>query len=118
MEGFQNPLKYYEKASIFLMTSAYEGFPMALIESQQNGVVPIAMDSYSSLHDIIENDKNGIIISDNDIKGFVKALKNLMQNQDKRKIMAEEGLKSCKQYNVGVIVDKWERIFNELLSRK
>lgn len=39
------------------MTSAFEGFGMTLVEAQQYGVVPIVMDSYKSLHDIIKNDE-------------------------------------------------------------
>lgn len=118
MEGFKNPLPYYQKASIFLMTSAYEGFPMSLIESQQNGVVPIAMDSYSSLHDIIDNGDNGIIVADNDIDGFTKELKRLMQDRELRKDMAKHGLCSCDRYKIDIIVNKWESIFKKLISHK
>ena len=118
MEGFKNPLPYYQKASIFLMTSAYEGFPMSLIESQQNGVVPIAMDSYSSLHDIIDNGDNGIIVADNDIDGFTKELKRLMQDRGLRKDMAMHGFCSCDRYKIDIIVNKWESIFKKLLSNK
>lgn len=116
MEGYKNPLPYYKHASIFVMTSAYEGFPMALVESLQNGVVPIAMDSYSSLHDIIQNKINGIIVGDNDIKSFYKELVVIMKDSSKRNMMAHEGLKSCERYKVSIIVDKWEKIFKELKS--
>lgn len=112
LEGYQNPLPYYKKASLFVMTSAYEGFPMTLVESLQNGVVPIAMDAYSSLHDIITNGENGMIVPDGDIKAFSKALSILMTDDDKREKMAEAGMNSCKQYQVSQIVDKWEKIFN------
>lgn len=114
LEGYQNPLPYYKKASLFVMTSAYEGFPMTLVESQQNGVVPIVMDAYSSLHDIITNGENGMIIPDGDIKAFSMSLAILMTDDDKRKKMALAGMNSCKQYQVSHIVDKWEKIFNRL----
>lgn len=114
MEGYRIPLPYYEKASVFVMTSAYEGFPMALIEAQQNGVVPIAMDSYSSLHDIIQNNVNGMIVGDNDVDSFHTELVSLMKNPNKRLYMAANGFKSCEKYKVSVIVDKWEKIFKEL----
>lgn len=116
IEGFKYPLPYYQKASIFLMTSAYEGWGMTILEAQQNGVVPIAMDSYSSLHDIIDNGKNGIIVSDNDIDRFTEKLKKLMKDQELRHCMAQHGLESCKRYKVEVVVDKWEKIFSEMLN--
>lgn len=114
MEGYRIPLPYYEKASLFVMTSAYEGWGMTLVEAQQNGVVPIAMDSYSSLHDIIQNNVNGIIVDDNDSVSFHKELVSLMKNPNKRLYMAANGFKSCEKYKVSVIVDKWEKIFKEL----
>lgn len=114
LEGYQNPLPYYQKASLFVMTSAYEGWGMTLVEAQQNGVVPVAMDTYSSLHDIITNGENGIIVLDNDIDAFTTALSSLMFNADRRRQMAEAGLKRCKQYQISHIVNKWEEIFNRL----
>lgn len=114
MEGYRIPLPYYEKASLFVMTSAYEGWGMTLVEAQQNGVVPIAMDSYSSLHDIIQNNVNGIIVDDNDSVSFHNELVSLMKNPNKRLYMAANGFKSCEKYKVSVVVDKWEKIFNEL----
>lgn len=62
-EGRRYPIPYYKRASIFAMTSAFEGFPMSIIEAQQNGVVTIVMDSFLSVHDIIDNDVNGVLIS-------------------------------------------------------
>lgn len=35
---------------------------MTLLESQQMGVVPIAIDTYKSLHDIVQDNYNGVIV--------------------------------------------------------
>lgn len=114
MEGFQNPQPYYRKASIGVITSAYEGFPMSLVESQQTGVVPVAMNSYASVYDIIENGKNGLIVNDGDIDSFALALKELMLDKGKRESMARKGFKSCERYSTRKVVDKWEKIFNDI----
>lgn len=114
-EGFKNPCPYYERASIFVMTSAFEGFGMTLVEAQQYGVVPIAMDTYGSLHDIIKNENNGLIISDNDLNMFVAKLKQLMLNNKYRFDLAQNGLLTCKKFNVNTVVDRWEDLFNKLI---
>jgi glycosyltransferase involved in cell wall biosynthesis len=110
-EGFQNPLPYYQRASIFVMTSAYEGWPMTLVEAQQYGVVPIVMDSYASLHNIIEDDKNGVIVPDGDVVLFAEKLKNLAENEKMRLDLAMSGLESSRRFKIENIVDKWENIF-------
>lgn len=114
MEGFMNPLPYYRRACILVMTSAYEGLPMTIVESQQNGVVPIAMDSYRSVHDIIKDGYNGYIVADNDIESFTNRIKLLMKDEALRNEMAERGYESCCRFSVDKVVDKWEKIFAEL----
>lgn len=113
-EGFKNPQQYYLSSSIFLMTSAFEGFGMTLVEAQQYGVVPIVMNSYKSLHDIIKNNENGIIIPDNDLEMFVKELKNLILDDKRRRQLAENGSATCKKFSVNTIVPLWENLFRTL----
>ena len=115
-EGFRDPRPYYNESSIFVMTSAFEGFGMTLVEAQQYGVVPMAMDSYLSLHDIVENGINGIIIENDNIEEYVSKLKKLMSNETERRSMAYAGLDSCKRFSVKAIVDHWEKLFNQLME--
>lgn len=111
-EGFKNPNEYYAKSSIFLMTSAFEGFGMTLIEAQNFGCVPIVMDSVSVFHDIIENMQNGILTPDNDLKKFVEKLCLLMDNAELRKKMAENGLKLIEKFSIDKILPEWEKLFS------
>lgn len=115
-EGFKNPRKYYNEASIFVMTSAFEGFGMTLVEAQQYATVPIVMDTYLSLHDIIKNENNGLIIPNNDINMYVSKLKQLMLDDNYRLKLAYNGLSTCKKFNIANIADKWELLLNNLIK--
>lgn len=106
-EGYQNPQPYYKRAKIFLMTSAFEGFGMTLVEAQQFGVVPIVMDSYLSLHDIIKDGVNGCIVPDDDMEGFVNCLKILMEDENMMNSLRCNGLTSITKFSVNNIVDMW-----------
>lgn len=116
MLGFRQPLPYYKKAKIFLMTSAYEGFSMSLIEGQQSGVALIVMDSYESLHEIVTDIENGLLVKDGDVGDFTDKLKLLMADDKLRNRLADNGLKTCQRFTVGTLVDKWETIYNGLLK--
>ena len=61
LEGFKRPDNYYKRASILLLTSEFEGFPLVLAESMSFGVIPVVYGSFSAIYDIIENNKDGII---------------------------------------------------------
>ena len=115
-EGFKNPRKYYNEASIFVMTSAFEGFGMTLVEALQYATVPVVMCTYSSLHDIIINEYNGLIIPDNDIDMYVSKLKQLMSDDKYRLKLAHNGLSTCRKFNVKNITDEWELLLNNLIK--
>ena len=113
-EGFQDPRPYYEKAQLFLMTSALEGFGMTLVEAQQYGVVPIVMDTFLSLHDIITNNKNGLITSPGNIEEFATAIMKLLADEQLRTKMARQCLVECQRFFANKVVDQWEKMFLEL----
>lgn len=111
--GFCNPKPFYEKAQIFCMTSIYEGFGMVLTEAMQHSVIPIAFDSYSSVHDIITNNKNGVIIPAFDEKEYANKLKGLINNSEVRFRLAEEAKISSKYFSKEKIFDMWEKLIIE-----
>ena len=111
-EGKQNPLSYYQHASIFMMTSAFEGWPMTLMEAMQNGCVPIVFDSFKAVYDIVDSNKNGIIVSNNDVDTYVKELVRLMDDDNYRKQLAQNALADCKRFNKEHVVNQWIELFN------
>ncbi len=117
-EGYQQPLPYYHRAKIFLMTSAFEGFPMTLVEAQQSGVVPVVMDSFASLHDIVKDGYNGRIVKEGDIPAFVGAVVDLMEHGDRCTEMARHGLETSRLFGVEKVVDRWMRLFSGMMENK
>ena len=113
-EGRKEPLEYYRRASIFMMTSLYEGWGLTSVEAQQMGVVPVAFEAYEALQDIIRNQDNGILIPDRHIHEYATQLKELMTDSRKRQEMAVNALTSCRQFSIGHIVQKWCRLFGNL----
>lgn len=113
-KGWQKPLSYYLDSSVFLMTSSFEGFGITLVEAQNYGCVPIAMDSFLALHDIITNGKNGFIVPNNDINAFAEKVCLLMNNANLREKIAENAITDCKKFDVLEIAKKWENLFMEL----
>ena len=50
-----NPIDYYVKSRIMLLTSKFEGFPMVLIEAQRTGTVPVAYPCSGGVEDILSD---------------------------------------------------------------
>lgn len=105
--GQTNPEKYYMRASIFLMTSAFEGWGLTLTEAQQKGCVPIVMDSFSTVHDIICDEETGFIIPNNNMDMFVDKMIYLIENKNIRMNMAKKSIQSCQKFSPNEVGEKW-----------
>lgn len=115
--GYKNTYPYYKRASMMLMTSKYEGWPMVLMEGQQMGVVPVSFNSFESITDIINDGENGIIIPNNDIEKFVSGMKELMLNNNQRNLMAANAIESSKRFNLDHVIDKYLNLFESLIQK-
>jgi glycosyltransferase involved in cell wall biosynthesis len=110
--GYQNPNNYYKRSKVFLMTSVAEGLPLTIVEAQQLGVVPVVLETFSGVHDLISDGVNGRIVKSE--RYFQKCLMDTMMNSDKREMMAYNGMESCKKFYAPYIVDQWEKLFDNL----
>lgn len=106
-----NPMSYYSRAMIFMMTSDVEGFGMVLIEAMSARCVPVAMNCFLALPDIVANRQNGMIVEKDDISGMVTSTEYVIAHFDEMAIHAQE---SVKRFDVEIIVNKWEKLFNSL----
>lgn len=113
-EGNKDPLPYYQKASIFLMTSQLESWGLTITEAQQCGVVPVALNSYPSLTDIISNNENGLITEDNNLDSYVNAIKLLIENDSLRHKLASKSIDSAHRFESKSIAQKWINLINRL----
>lgn len=116
LPGRVDPEAYYRRAAIFAMTSAREGWGLTLTESQQFGCVPIAMDSFASLRDIITDGHDGIIIPDGDVDALASAMKRLMSDEKLRTRIAANGIESAKRYERTNVVSQWESLLNRVVN--
>lgn len=117
-EGFQKPEPYYKRASLLLLTSEYEGFPLVLAECMSYGVVPIVYDSYSAVKDIVDNQVNGIILpyhsNGYDAKEAAQRISEVMKNDLNRKKMALAAIEKSKYYSVENVYKEWEQTLNTI----
>lgn len=118
-EGFQPPKEYYKRASILMLTSDFEGFPLVLAEAMSFGVVPVVYDSFSSVRDIIVDGVNGVIVSNVNRKfdaiEMAKSITSLMNDSVKLKDMSIAAQKKSKDFSLETIYMQWLDVFNNIL---
>ena len=113
-EGRQNPVEYYRHSSIFLMTSAFEGFPMTLCEAQQMACVPVVYDSFASLPEVVTDGVNGRIVKNMAREQFVNTLLSLIKEPAALCDMMHAAVQSCQRYKQPQILSEWKQLLTHL----
>lgn len=107
----------YAHSSLIVMTSNYEGFGMVLVEAMACGVPAVAFDCKCGPKDIIQDGKNGLLVSNGDIQGLADAMMTLMGNEALRKRMGEEARKVISTYSEETVMSQWIRLFTDLVGK-
>lgn len=106
----KNIKEYYEKASIYLMTSRFEGLPMTLIEAQSFGLPIISYDIKTGPRDIINDKEDGYLIENDNSKLFVEKFLELSSNQEKIEEFSKNSYRNSERFKLKNIIDKWKII--------
>lgn len=108
--GFADPTKYYQKAKVFWMTSKFEGWGMTLIEAMQQGCVPVAYQTFSSISDIIDNGNNGFLIRPDDMDSFIVKSVLLAKEENLRFEMSNSAIRKVDNFSIDRIINKWNKL--------
>lgn len=110
--GRQNPVEWYKKAKILMLTSR-EGWGLTLTEAMQFKVIPIAYQSYSSVTDIIRDGYNGYLIKNRETCLYAEKLVWIMENYERLQDVRQNGHEHIQQFAVEKIIDQWVDLLSE-----
>ncbi len=112
--GWQNDLaSFYKTANLFIQTSLFEGYGLALVEAGLNGLPVVS--TPVGIADELENGKDAYICNVGDKEAFAKAVCDLIENNFKRenlrlnlKNTLENKLISKEEY-LKLLLNAWEQ---------
>ena len=107
----ENVLDAMKKASVYAMTSHSEGFPFVLIEAMSCGLPVVAFDVRVGPKAIINDNKNGLLVTDGDLEAFNKALCKLIEDSELRIAYSQKSFERANDFTEEKIVQKWISIF-------
>ncbi|MAU72708.1 MAG: group 1 glycosyl transferase [Pseudozobellia sp.] len=113
--GFRTDVKeIMAQSEVFILSSRYEGLPMVLLEAMSQGMACIAYDCKTGPSDIIVDNKNGILVEDQNLDQMSIQLANLLDDQNLRESLSENGINSLKNFSIDSVISKWEVLFDSL----
>ena len=110
IENTKNIKEYYKKASIYLMTSRFEGLPMTLIEAQSFGLPIISYDIKTGPKDIVNDSEDGYLIENDDKEKFADKFLELSQDREKIQKFSQKAYENSKRFKLDSIIEKWKEV--------
>lgn len=102
-----------QKAKIYALTSENECFPMVILEAQANGLAVISYDCPNGPRNIIQHE-NGILIENQNINKFAKALAETIRDDEKIKILSKNAVQNVERFGSEIVMKKWNSLLHQL----
>lgn len=77
----------YEDASIFVLPSRWEGFPLSLIEAMSHGCIPIVTDCCDAYSDLISDSRYGYIIENESETELLRTISDILKMEKEQRKM-------------------------------
>jgi glycosyltransferase involved in cell wall biosynthesis len=101
-------------ASIFVLSSRTEGFPLVLVEAMSHGMAVVAFDCPTGPRDVIDDHRNGILVPPRDIDALARGLREMIGNPELRRRCGTAARETGRAYTVDAIGPRWESLFRQL----
>ena len=109
MNGLSKDLRSdYQRCGLFVLSSRYEGLPLALMEAMSCGCCCVAFDCPNGPAELIENGKTGMLISPDSTDSFAAEMNRLIDDKKARKQLGDaayEHAKAC--FGLEPIMQQW-----------
>jgi glycosyltransferase involved in cell wall biosynthesis len=104
------------KASVFALSSRFEGLPMVLIEAMSKRLPVVSFDCPTGPRQVVVHGHNGLLVPNGDVDAFASALLEVIEDDDKRRSMGDAALETARRYDVEVIGRRWAEFLADIAA--
>jgi glycosyltransferase involved in cell wall biosynthesis len=104
------------QSQIFVLSTHYEGMPLALVEAMAAGCACIATDVIG-VRGVIEDGVNGLLVPENNPQAMASALSRLIQNPELTQRLGEKAQKKAYLvYSMNIMYGRYDSLFHSLVK--
>ena len=106
------------RASVFALSSRFEGFGMVLLEAMSKGLAVVSFDCPQGPGELITDGVDGVLVPAEDVAALAAALERVMGDEDERRRLADAGLRRARDFDPAVVGARWDALLDELLAAR
>lgn len=103
----------YRAASLYVMSSRWEGLPMTLLEAQHFGLPSVSADCPTGPREVLSGG-SGLLVEPEEPQALADGLAKLMGNPDERADMGRTAIENAQRFRPEGIRKEWEVMFAEM----
>lgn len=112
----KNPYPYLNKSDVFVMSSHYEGYPLALVEALTLGKAIIATNC-TGPKEALDNGKYGLLVEPGNVEQLAAAIRELVNNPEKIKHYQKLSLIRAEVFDFNKNMNRIEEIIKNHVER-
>lgn len=117
MGNVNNVVDYLKRASIFVVTSKYEGLGMNLLEARSMQVPCVSFNVRMGPREIIHDNIDGYLVPEFDCDVMAEKIEELINQPELREKFAQQALLLMREFETDHIVNQWKQILNALSDK-
>jgi glycosyltransferase involved in cell wall biosynthesis len=99
------------RASVFALSSRFEGLPMVLLEAMASGLAVVAFDCPTGPGDVIDHGRDGLLVAEGDVPALTDALIAVVEDAGLRRALGAAAAQKATAYAPATIAASWEALF-------
>jgi glycosyltransferase involved in cell wall biosynthesis len=106
----------FAQASVFVLSSRFEGFGMVLVEAMSKALAVVSFDCPRGPGEVVHDDRDGLLVPAGDVAGLSAGLLRLIEDPGLRRRLGAAAARSVREYERERIAARWQELLAEVAA--